>query len=127
MGVDSDGKLCFGVQLKSLDDDEEIYFWHKENDEDFDSDSWLAEEYGDDYLSRPVEIVRHRSWSCTKYILALKGSTTVASRGWPESIDPSEMLRIETEGRQVILDFCAKYRIPCNPTDVRWWLCSMYG
>lgn len=130
MGIDSDGILCYGLLLQpvlSHDTDDDIYFWHKEGDRDFDHDDWLRGAFGGDYASRSVDIVAHCSYMYPRYILAIKGSRKKAGRGWPETVYPAQMLEIEATGKQTIIEFCAKHGIPCNPEDVRWWLCSMYG
>lgn len=129
MGVDSTGILCFGLQLKPKDDlnDDDIYFWHKKDNEDFGPDEWLAEVFGNDYRNRPVDIIWHRSYSYPKFILTVRGSETKAYRGWPLAIDTSQMVHTEMTGKKTIIDFCTKYGISCNPEDIQWWLCSMYG
>lgn len=56
----------------------------------------------------PVEVINYCSGDCPMYILAIKGTFTRNSRGYPEVIDPAA-LKVTDEQKQVLIDFCKKY------------------
>jgi hypothetical protein len=73
----------------------------------------------------PVELVNYCSDDCPMYILALPGLGTTANRGYPQAIDPAQLV-VTAEQAQALKDFCAKHGIETND-EPKWWLSSYYG
>lgn len=69
----------------------------------------------------PVEEVIHCSYDYPMYILAVKGHTTSASRGYPEAINS---LELDEKAVQKAKEFCEKYNIKWEP---KWYLTSLWG
>lgn len=119
MGVSTDGILVFGIPLE-----EGIEFPEVEG-------------YGDDfgeyvYDARredpnfPVDLVTHCHHEYPMYILAVSGTETTASRGYPQKIDglpevsaaQIDRLRAFADAHD-LGDYCEG--------EPGWYLCSMWG
>lgn len=66
----------------------------------------------------PVELIRHCSCDYPMYILAVKGHTTKASRGYPT---PVSNMNVDPNAEIEAQKFCQKYGIDWQP---QWWLAS---
>ena len=56
----------------------------------------------------PVELIFHCSCEYTMYILAVKGTTKTARRGYAVEFDPMA-LAVTDEQKAVLMEFCEKY------------------
>ena len=129
MGQSTDAILCYGVQLG--EDDEPLAFMEgfdelddlllKEGNQprwgdeghDFQSQwAWLA--------TQPVEMVHHCSGNYTMYIIALRGTVTTASRGYPEEVATYEPDHVAV---QHFMQWLLDHNIDGEP---KWLLCSMW-
>ena len=147
MGVSTDAKLCYGIEL----DEGEECPWTNENSEsgeEFDIEMWWAIKHGfpkyEDYTEPdknyyteldifidknplPVELVRHCSADFELYILSVPGTEITANRGYPEKINISELVVITADEKK-FLDFCKEYIPDFDPnTKPGWLLCSWWG
>ena len=71
----------------------------------------------------PVELVHHCSGDYPMYILAIPRTVKKASRGYPEEINPSEMVVTQDECN-LLIEFCEIHGIEAEAP--RWWLTSMW-
>ena len=155
MSVDTDGQICFGVLLEegielpwdSHGNDMESWWLEvvledKPSFELFNEQGgWIdgkepARELIDQYLDEqrkfwnshpkiPIEIFNGQSGDYPLYILAVKGSTLIASRGSPESFDPLQLV-VSDEQVKELTDFCKRFGIVYeNPPQ--WYLSSYWG
>lgn len=154
MGVSTDGQLSYGVMFPERFDFpweqyEEEKWWRKVNG--YTSPFEIYNEKGeyldgkkppesliDQYYDHqrewdkanpfPVEIVNYCSGDYPMYILAVKESCKSNGRGYPEVINPAELVVTE-EQKKVLLDFIEKY-IEADADvvlDPQWYLSSYWG
>lgn len=73
----------------------------------------------------PIKLVNYCSCDCPMYIVAIPETVIEASRGYPESFDPSR-LKYSEESKKELLDFCKQYDIGYDE-DPQWYLSSYWG
>jgi len=80
----------------------------------------------------PVNPVMHCSYDYPMYIIAVNGTESSNSRGYPTEVNPDSMV-VTDEQIRVLVDFCTKY---CQPQDEyterpnmepKWYLTSLWG
>ena len=74
----------------------------------------------------PVELVNACSGDYPVWILAAKGLTITANRGYPQSFEPSSLVATGKKTVELI-EFCEKYDIETGGEEPKWWLSSYYG
>ena len=78
----------------------------------------------------PVEIISHCSYDYTMYFIAVPGTYTRASSGYPEKF---KIESVTPEQEKDVIDFCEKYLRAedsyCEFPEMKlyWFLSSMYG
>lgn len=73
----------------------------------------------------PVAEVNYQSIEIPAYILAIPESVITANRGYPQVLDPSQIVATE-EMRNTLIEFCQKYEIEMS-TGPQWYLSSYWG
>lgn len=134
MGQSTDGILAFGVDFGEdiempWGDDFEEYL-HEEASLIW--KSGMSDEESSKYFAAcrkveaacPVEVVIHCSLDYPMYILAVRGTHTSASRGYPEAIDPKELI-VQEEKIAAAKAWCEKLDIQWD--NPQWLLCSLWG
>ncbi len=130
MGQSTDAILCFGVELG--EDDEAPSFM-----EGFDEfDDFLMNEGGQprwgeaghsfdkqrEWLAaQPVEMVLHCSGDYPMYILAVRGTVTTASRGYPQAVTTEDPDHTQV---QRYMSWLSDHGIEDEP---KWLICSMWN
>lgn len=71
----------------------------------------------------PVDLVNYCSGDYEMYILAVPGSTTTASRGYPKDVTDADLSMIP-EGTETLRQFCEEFGFP---SEFKWWLSSYWG
>lgn len=71
----------------------------------------------------PADMVMHCSYDYPMYILAVRGTETTASRGYPETLDDA-LPTVPSEKIDAFKAWCAERGIDGDP---KWILCSMWG
>ncbi len=154
MGVSTDAQICYGLSFEEgyefpwLDENGsgEIERWwaydvlgFKHSFDAYDADGERLPGISDGDVSRyfqeefdflrahplPVDLVGHCSDEYTMYILAVSGTANSARRGYPEALDPAQMV-VTDEQRQILLDFCTTHGIE-HDGNLQWWLSSWWG
>jgi hypothetical protein len=155
MGTSTDGQLCFGISFeedfefpwKTEEDNNDIDAWwlivsgFKASFSPYDSSGNYKDSIivGDPRINAyhtevrewneenplPVELVYHCSYDYPMFILAVKGTMTSASRGYPCEINPDE-LKVSDEKIAELKGFCEKYNIETDD-EPKWWLSSLWG
>lgn len=133
MGTSTDAILVFGMPIGY---EEETPEFLEEFDGDFDeflnSKSGLPSwgEPGHDFNNQrefresfPVDVTMHCSYDYTMYILAVRGTETRASRGYPKTIN--ELPVISEDKISALKAFCEE--IGLEYSEPKWLLCSMWG
>ncbi len=71
----------------------------------------------------PIEMVNGCSRDYPVWILAAKGLTLSANRGYPKSFEPSALV---ATGKQTVdlIEFCKIHDIDTNGAEPKWWLSS---
>jgi hypothetical protein len=128
MGTSTDGLLWYGVAIDgSPDDGDELaekILAITDGDPD-DEDNYL---YGDgrEWLAEHgltgVEFVDHCSYEYPMYGIAVAGTLTRASRGYPRRVDPTE-----TPDPAPVIAVMAALGAPVDADAVGWHLASMWG
>lgn len=133
MGVSTDGILVFGIQLPEEETPEFLEGFENDFDDFIDSLNGLPQwgEEGHDWNKThafrdnfPVDLVQHCSYDYPMYILAVRGTEIMASRGYPKEIDPLT-LKVDPEKIEFLRKFCEEYGIEWE--EPKWYLCSMWG
>ena len=70
----------------------------------------------------PVEVVMHCHGDYAMWILAVPGTVTKASRGYPEQIQPP--LAVSVDGIIALEDFCEQWKL--DGDGPAWWLASLW-
>lgn len=104
--------------------------WKRSLPRDF--DEWYDEWY--DAAKRfeeeaPIEIVRHCSYECSMYVVALRGTVTTARRGYPERLtgDLGDSIKVpRVEQIYEAQRFCEENDLLAFD-DPGWLLFSMWG
>lgn len=123
MGVSSDGLLWYGVALEDdgYDDDLserlEAIIDGPDGEGYGDGREWLAEQG-----LTGVEFVRHCSYDYPMYGLAVAGTSTRASRGYPKRVDLDG-----TPDPAPVLAAMRALDIPIEDGAIGWHLGSLYG
>lgn len=73
----------------------------------------------------PVAEVNYQSIEVPAYILAIPESIITANRGYPQVLDPSQLVTTE-KMRNTLIEFCQKYKIEMS-TGPQWYLSSYWG
>lgn len=130
MGQSTDAILCFGVPLDNEEEPPPFMEGYDELDEllmkegghprwgepghSFDAQrEWLK--------GQPVEMVLHCSGDYPMYILAVRGTVTTASRGYPEEVqttDPDHTLVNR------FMSWLSDHNVEGEP---KWLICSMWN
>jgi hypothetical protein len=130
MGVSTDGILCYGVLIDSDDPP-----WTEADKKAALDDCcdvatyWVAKQlrllywWCGTFVDQGIEVVAHCSDEYPEFILAMHGTVTCASRGYPEAVDPAAMMT--EEGRARFVETLRKLGI-VDPQP-QWWLCSYWG
>lgn len=138
MGISTDGILVYGIAYEDEGElPEFLVDWAEENDTDpgdfddyLDSISGLPNygEPGHDFSAQrawretcPVDLVRHCSYECPMYILAVRGTEITARRGYPQVINTLDVSGYKIDAFNA---WCKERGIVGEP---KWYLCSMWG
>ena len=154
MGTSTDAILCYGISVDEGDElpwsdrdkyDDGIYDWWIEEsrwkpsiqpyDEDGEPLPNVSKEAIDRYHQErynfskthplPIELVEHCSYEYPMSIIAVPGTVTRASRGFPEAIDEDAIkCPAPLSDIAAMREFCKKYSIA---GEEGWWLASMWG
>ena len=153
MGVSTDGQICFGIAFEdgtefpwgSDEYDGDIEGWwicavneYQPPFEIYSNGEYIGgikppDERIDEYYRvrldfekahpLPVRLVYHCSGNYPMYILAIPRTVKKAARGYPEEINPSEMVATQDECN-LLIEFCKTHDIEAEAP--RWWLSSMW-
>jgi hypothetical protein len=139
MSTSTDAILFYGIQYE----DGTEFTWYEQYDS---VDEWYAEKMGlpvprgeydereyEKYLKarRPilakmgVEVGYHCSAEYPMTYIAITGTETIASRGYPEEIDPKKMIEPPPDQIQKLRDFIELAGLEW--AEPRWWLVSYWG
>lgn len=126
MGQSTDAILVFGIQLKEEDQTPEFLGDFDDFDEYVDNLNGLS---GADYKVRkdarescPADMTMHCSLDYTMYVLSVRGTETVASRGYPKEIKTLDVSATQIEAFK---EWCAARGI--ESAEPKWLLCSMWA
>jgi len=72
----------------------------------------------------PVDLVMHCSYDYPMYILAVRGKSYSASRGYAEEISDKE-LNVTDSQKESLKAWCEKHNVEWQ--EPKWLLCSLYG
>ena len=152
MGTTTDGQLCYGVIISDdppwADEkyDHDIDDWwigvsdyvnpveypFTEDGEYKDGfipgdpriDEWCKNRY-EWHKSNPlpVELVNYCSCDYAEYILAVRGTVSTASRGYPVEVNS---LLVDADATEMLKSFCAKYFVE-TADEPKWYLSSYWG
>lgn len=155
MGVSTDGQLCFGIKFEDgyefpWDDgryEGDIDEWWRDvqgfehalpypYDEKGERLPTWTDELAHDYFQEqfdfdekhpcPVKLINYCSNGSPMYILAHTDLCYSNSRGYPEEINPAQL--VFTAGQcDVLIAFCKKYNIDTDNEMPKWWLSSYWG
>lgn len=142
MGVSTNGIVCYGVPI---DENTELP-WNDEEKDYEDYEEWFYDYLGwnktyDDFPNSreywkakiaftSLSIFSHCSCDCMMYILGIKSSERVASRGYPETLPANLDSLITEEAKQELLNFIERLNddFPelLEKTEPSWLLVSMW-
>lgn len=154
MGVSTDGQISYGVAIEEgfelpWADHDDIESWWREVVHGYKPPFELYTEDGSEYIggekpssSRiseyydhrrdfdkdhpiPIDVVLHCSYDYPMYIIAIKGTTKKAWRGYPVAFLPEELI-ISEKGEKDLKEFMEKY-IPDVEFKPNWYLSSLWG
>lgn len=134
MSISTDAILVFGFEIGVENDGDPPDFLNGNSFEEFVvglSGVTLSEDYAvaceqtKELMSEcPAELVRHCSDEYSMYILAVRGTVSLANRGYPAEID-LEKLDIHPDQIYDLENWCEANNIPYEKP--KWLLCSFCG
>ena len=129
MGTSTDAILVYGIECGE-DCVPEFMEGFDDFDDYLDDLSGLPKwgEAGHDFVKQkafresfPVSMTMHCSYEYPMYIVAVRGTETIASRGYANEITS---IAVDEEKISAFKEFCEKNGIEGQP---KWLLCSMWG
>jgi hypothetical protein len=155
MSITTNGQICFGVMFEEDDElpwnneenDYDLETWwielicgYKPPFEIYDEEGnllknvsrykekeyWLHFREFKKLHPVPVEEINYCTCDDPMYILAVPRTCIYSNRGYPEKINPEDLI-VSQEEKQALLDFCNKYCPSKEKYEPKWYLSSYYG
>ena len=117
MGVSTDGILCFGVEFYDPEEGKE-----EPTIEGMQFNEWYEANWCNDEI--PADLITHCHREYPMYILALRNRVSIANRGFPEHLEPEQLI-VPDEDIQVFKEWCEKAGVEYK--EPKWILCSLWG
>lgn len=123
--IDPDSEIPEEINYGSLDD---FARWKDENPEWTKRTRVYRQKVLELEDEAPIEIIAHSSGEYPMYIVAIKGTHLVASRGYPKEFEPTA-LWVDAASISAAQKFCEEYEINTEDhhfEDPKWLLFSMW-
>ena len=158
MGMSTDGQICYGIifeegfefpwDVEEYDNNIENWWRHVNNfkpakeiyTDEGEKIEGITKEEVDQYWEEilkwdkenpvPVEVVNYCSYDFPMYILAIQGTVTTNSRGYPQELDFNKLtLSIEPQNYKKFIEFIRQWFPDLSEEERRpkWWLSSLIG